>query len=291
MSNRWSSRREARCRSSPGRVGIAAAALVIASPLTLRGQDLRRELGSALQRIVVAQELPGATAAVSVDGRVIRVAAGQADRERGRTMPLDARMPVGSAGKTFFAALTVRLAREDRVDLDAPLATWLGGEPWFARLPNADSLTLRLLLAHRGGIANHAGDSAFTLLVRAPPAGGAPASARSSSIALALDRPAPFPAGRGFLYSDTGYLVAALGLERAIGDTYYRELERGIIRPLGLRATLARRPGPIFRVWLRATFDPLGSRPAAPGLRRLGSSEPGAGGGPAGLEPGLRMDR
>lgn len=55
------------------------------------------------------------------------------------------------------------LAREGTLDLDAPLSTWLGDEAWYARLPNAGDLTLRVLLRHRGELPDHMREEAFLL--------------------------------------------------------------------------------------------------------------------------------
>ena len=70
-------------------------------------------------------------------------------------MTPDTRFLAGSVGKSLHAALAVALAHEGVVDLDAPISRWIGREPWFARLPNARDLTLRLLLQHRSGLIDH----------------------------------------------------------------------------------------------------------------------------------------
>jgi len=129
-------------------------------------------------------------------------------------------------------------AAEGKLDLDAPVSRWLGAEPWFSRLPNAPSLTMRLLLSHRGGLPNHAGDSVFAAMVRQANAVKLRESfSPAEQIGVILDRPALSEAGAAFHYTDTGYLVAALALERALGRTYYSELQRRVLRPLRLRET------------------------------------------------------
>jgi D-alanyl-D-alanine carboxypeptidase len=70
-------------------------------------------------------------------------------------MTPETRFLAGSVGKSLHAALAVALARDGVVDLDAPISRWIGGEPWFTRLPNARDLTLRLLLQHRSGLIDH----------------------------------------------------------------------------------------------------------------------------------------
>ena len=201
-----------------------------------------RSLDSVLRRtlasIVVSQALPGATAAVSIDGHVISVAAGMADRDRQIAMTPAHRMLVGSAGKPFFAFVALSLAADGKLDLDAPISRWLGSEPWFNRLPSSRQLTMRHLLSHRGGIANHAGDSSFAALVRdATPQRRSRGFSVLEQISLVLDRPAPFAVGDGFLYSDTGYLLAGLVLERVAGRTYYEEVQSRVLTPFHLDQT------------------------------------------------------
>ena len=219
---------------------VAATALLWSTTVA-RAQtpSLETRLQHLLDSLAAAQGVAGATAAVSIDGNVTAVATGFADRERNALMTLSDRMLVGSAGKPFFAFVVLSLVAEGKLDLDAPISRWLGREPWFARLPNAADLTMRHLLSHRGGIPNHVGDSAFATAMRTA---GEKKRQRGFSaveqIAFVLDKPAPYRAGDGFTYTDTGYLLAALVLERVAGRTYYRELTDRVLRPLRLTGTV-----------------------------------------------------
>jgi D-alanyl-D-alanine carboxypeptidase len=201
------------------------------------GSSLESRLGDALARIVAEQRLIGATAALSIDGQVTTVAAGASDRERGVPMqPVD-RMLAGSVGKSFVAATTIGLALEGRLDLDDPVRRWLGDEPWFARVPNADALTLRWLLSHRGGVPNHVNDRRFIDAAREAVSSGTAGTrlwAPSDAIAFVLDQPAPFRPGEGFLYSDTGYLLVGLVIERVSGRRYEDEVRDRFLKPLAL---------------------------------------------------------
>ena len=216
-----------------------AHAFLFAAPLaSVTAQRPEQRLHDALTRIVAEQHLPGATAAISIDGRVVTTAVGLSDSAKHIAMRPTHRMLVGSAAKPFFAYVVSSAAAEGKLDLDSPVSRWLGAEPWFSHLPNAPALTMRHLLAHRGGLPNHAGDSSFALLVRS--AGAAKLRAGFSpaeQIAVILDRSPASEAGAEFHYSDTGYLVAALAFERAVGRTYYSEFERRVLRPLHLRET------------------------------------------------------
>jgi hypothetical protein len=68
-----------------------------------------------------------------------------ADRDAKTPLTGDHLFLAGSTGKTFFAALALQLIEEGRLDLEAPIAGYLGSKPWFARLPNAQDVTVRIV--------------------------------------------------------------------------------------------------------------------------------------------------
>src|SRR4051812_28727942 len=109
---------------------VAAAARPAAQEQRL---SFEARLRHALTDIVSAEGLPGATAAVSIGGKVTTVAVGFADRERRVPMTPEHRMLVGSAGKPFFAFIVLTAVAEGKIDLDTPVSRWLGAEPWFSR--------------------------------------------------------------------------------------------------------------------------------------------------------------
>ncbi len=197
---------------------------------------VERKLGELQER----DGIPGAIAAFALpDGRVGSAAVGFADPQRGIAMRRDHRSMSGSVGKTFAAALAVALAQEGRLDLDAPIATWLADEPWLDRLPNAAQLTPRILLHHTGGLEDHYDLTGYWVrAVWRRASGGADAylDAREQ-IACVLDREPLFPAGTDFAYTDTGYLVMGLILERAGDEPYYEQIRTRFLEPLGLWQT------------------------------------------------------
>jgi len=134
------------------RRSIAHVLLLVAPLSRVAAQSAQRpeqQLHDALTRIVADQHLIGATAAISIDGRVVTTAVGLSDTARHIAMRPTHRMLVGSATKPFFAYVVLAAAAEGKLDLDAPVSRWLGAKPWFSRLPNAAALTMRLLLSHR----------------------------------------------------------------------------------------------------------------------------------------------
>ena len=199
--------------------------------LQSRLEELREELG-----------FRGATAAfVLPDGSVGAAAVGHADVERQLEMTTDHRMPAGSIGKTVAAATALHMAAEGLLDLDDLAARWLGNEPWFERLPNHDTITLRHLLSHSSGLGDHVFDPGWRAEVRryrsGPDADPDHHFSPRELVAFVLDKEPLFPAGGGYSYTDTGYIVAGLILDAASGGSYYDEAERRILAPLDLRYT------------------------------------------------------
>ncbi|HEY9050500.1 MAG TPA: serine hydrolase domain-containing protein, partial [Gammaproteobacteria bacterium] len=58
-------------------------------------------------------------------------------------------------------------------------------------------------------------------------------------VSFVLDRKPLFPAGTDFHYSDTGYILAGIIIEKVSGASYYHEINRRFIKPLGLIHTSA----------------------------------------------------
>ncbi|HEX9792543.1 MAG TPA: serine hydrolase domain-containing protein [Planctomycetota bacterium] len=202
-----------------------------AAPARDRLQAVHAHL-AALQE---ARGFPGATFAfVLADGTEGAVVAGFADREAGVAMRPNHRMLAGSIGKTWFACLAMLLAEDGVIGLDDPLSKWLGKEPWFARLPNHDAITLRHLLRHRSGVREHVQEPAFWQAVNAE---RTKIWKPEELVAFVLDDEPLFAAGEGWSYADTNYILAGMAMERATGARLYDLVEQRLIRPLGLFAT------------------------------------------------------
>ena len=180
---------------------------------------------------------PGASVGfVLPDGRSGSAATGFADLKSKTPLKTSDRLLAGSIGKTFVAVETLLLAQEGKLNLDEKIERWLGDEKWFARLPNAKDITLRMLLNHSSGIPNHVDDKNFqkTLIKNSVRAD----IQYKDLIAYVLDKKALFPAGKGWSYADTNYILIGLIIEKATGKNLYDEIEERILKPLKLTQTI-----------------------------------------------------
>jgi len=177
------------------------------------------------------------------------VAVGLAFRETGESLNENHRLCAGSIGKTFCAAVMLRLVEEGKAALDAPISTWLGGEPWFDRLPNARDITLRHLMNHTSGVPEHVQSFEFRAdLMKDPDRVWRP----EELVAYILDHEPvfpihaartddPVPGGRdadeteresnvpNWSYADTNYILVGMIIERLTGEPFYDTVRRTIL--------------------------------------------------------------
>ncbi len=185
--------------------------------------------------------IPGVTAAIDGPAGLRTAAAGRSDLSTQCPMQPWDRMLSGSTGKTFVGAAGLAVAMEGRLDLDGSIEPWVGGEPWWPRVPSGPLLTLRMLLTHSSGLADHVKLDAFAKAVVARRASrGADATFTPAElIEIGCAAPALFVPGEGFAYSDTGYILAGVVIERASGQAPQDFIRDRFLEPLDLSLTSA----------------------------------------------------
>ena len=181
---------------------------------------------------------PGATAAIELpDGRTVSAAVGLADIETDRPMAPDTPMLAASIGKSFVAATLLSLETEGVLSRADLVSEYLGGFDWFARLPNPDTMTIGDLLRHGAGLPDHVHLESFQIEMARRMGTGAAAFTPEEALAFILDAKPLFDAGAGWAYTDTGYLLLGLVIEKASGRSYYDLVTERLLQPLGLADT------------------------------------------------------
>ncbi|MEU0563814.1 serine hydrolase domain-containing protein [Nonomuraea sp. NPDC005983] len=165
--------------------------------------------------------------------------------------PTDGQFWVGSVTKTFTATVVMQLVAEGKIGLDRPVAGYL------PELGLDQRITVRMLLQHTSGLFNYTGEyyDDGTVVPGIPATGKEWVGNRFRSyrpeelVRLALSKPARFEPGTDQNYSNTNYTLALLLIEKVTGRSYAEEMQRRILRPLGLTGTVvpgtrAEIPGP-----------------------------------------------
>ena len=215
---------------------VAAAAFVVAAPVAADATKTR--LHDLLSGFAETSSIPGATAAIAMpDGTLVTAAVGLADREAGVPMTPDTPMLAASIGKTFVAMTVLTLEDEGLLSLTDPVARHLGDRDWFERLPNHASMTVRDLLRHGSGLPDHVHLESFQSEMGARMSSADGAMRPEEAIAFVLDAEPLFPAGTGWAYTDTGYLLLGLVIEEVSGRRVFDLVASRFLDPLGLEDT------------------------------------------------------
>ncbi|MCF7814621.1 MAG: beta-lactamase family protein [Candidatus Cloacimonetes bacterium] len=203
-----------------------------------RSAALKTEFQRELASLYEQYDFPGATAAyILPDGSVETFAVGYADVENNLKMKPGSRMLAASIGKTFVGATVLALAQEKVLSLDDPISKWLSNEPWFSDLPNHNEITIRQLLNHTSGIGNHVYEEAFAEAFKKNWQTGKNPFTPEKLISYILKKEPLFQPGKGWSYSDTGYIITGLIIEKVTGNSYYQEVKDRFLEPLNLAKT------------------------------------------------------
>jgi D-alanyl-D-alanine carboxypeptidase len=246
-------------------MSLRIAVIAVALSASLAGQQaapatraLRDRVQAYLDEWRAAATFPGASVGIVLkDGTSFGVVTGVSDRTEGTPMRVEDLLLAGSTGKTFFAAVAVQLVEAGKLALDAPVSTYLGSLPWYLRLPNAKTMTVRHLMTHTSGLVRYEMNPKFTAALRAAPD---KTWTPEEELSFLLDATPPFAAGEGWDYSDTNYIVLGMLCERITGTKLYDEVQRRFLGPLKLTrivpSTSRRIPGLI--PGYAGPKDPLG---------------------------------
>jgi D-alanyl-D-alanine carboxypeptidase len=217
-----------------GPVRVAGSAGSVAGP-----SDDDAALRAALQAVVDA----GATGAVGLvdDGADVSAAAvGAARLDPRRPLRVQDEVRVGSITKTVIATITLQLVGEGRLRLGDTVERWLPG-----MVPNGSAITIRMLLNHTSGIFDYVADADWNAAVLANPYRY---WSPEELVAVGTAHPPLFPPGHGLAYSNTGYILIGLVLEKVTGQPVQDLVTQRVVQPLRLHdtffATSARFRGP-----------------------------------------------
>jgi CubicO group peptidase (beta-lactamase class C family) len=207
-----------------GFLGILFLLCITAACQTRKPAAVDTTIATIIEDVLQESRITSVSVAVGRGGRVIFARGfGVADLATGRKLDAGAIMDIGSITKQFTAAAVLKLVEDRRIDLDQPLARYLPS--WR---DNGRAITIRQLLNHTSGL----GDAPFSEETPEPRF-LAPISFEGL-LAHARTAPVLFAREETWFYSNTGYVLLGLLLERLHEKSYGRVIEEVIARPLGL---------------------------------------------------------
>ncbi|MDA1636060.1 serine hydrolase [Bacillus cereus] len=223
---------------------MAGSSLLYTTPTSIVKAEPTQNVSSSLQtstqrdRNSVKQAMrdtlhlgyPGILAKTSEGGKTWGYAAGTADLRTKKPMKTDFRFRIGSVTKTFVATVLLQLAGENRLNLDDSIEKWLPGVIQGNGY-DGKQITIRQVLNHTSGIADYIRSKDFDIMDTKK------SYTAEEFVKMGISLPPDFAPGKGWSYSNTGYVLLGILIEKVTGNSYAEEIEDRIIEPLDLSNT------------------------------------------------------
>jgi D-alanyl-D-alanine carboxypeptidase len=184
---------------------------------------VREHLGSK----TAADEFSGVVLVARNDRVVFHEAYGSADRDKAIPNRKDTKFNLGSINKNFTRVAVLQLANRGRLSLDDTIGKFL---PSYPNARAAGNVTIRHLLNMTSGIGDFFGD-------RYDATPKEKIRTLQDYLPLFADLPLEFKPGTANRYSNGGYLVLGLIIEKAAGMDYYDYVRENIFKPCGMLDT------------------------------------------------------
>ncbi|MGK4583951.1 serine hydrolase domain-containing protein [Kitasatospora sp. HPMI-4] len=170
---------------------------------------------------------------VTSAGRDLTATSGVADLTARRPVPRDGTFRIASVTKTFVATVILQLAGDRRLSLDDSVERWLPGVV-SGNGNDGRMITIRQLLQHTSGIHDDYPDytSAEDFYQHRYDT-----HTPEQTVARAMRHHPDFQPGTDWSYSNTGYVLLGMIIERVTGHPWHEEVRDRIVRPLGLDHT------------------------------------------------------
>ncbi|WP_262691346.1 serine hydrolase domain-containing protein [Kordiimonas aestuarii] len=193
------------------------------------------DLHAAFADTLEKNNIPGGLIAVYQNGKILHLKPfGLANVELDVPVSDDSVFEIGSISKQFATATVMMLAEEGRLDVGDPISKYLNYLPseWTA-------VTIKQLMQHQSGIPDYEEIRSYDVYrYRLTP---------EEVIRIGHSRPMDFTPGTGYYYSNTGYYLLSMIIERVEGKPLREVFQARIFKPLGMTQTRFADPAAIIK--------------------------------------------
>jgi CubicO group peptidase (beta-lactamase class C family) len=188
--------------------------------------DLVRELESYLSRLVAEDKFSGAVLVAKDGVPIFNKAYGLANKNTNAANDTETKFNLGSLNKTFTAVAIAQLAERGKLSFDDTIGKHLPGYP---NKTVADKVTIHQLLTHTSGLGSYRNEKFLAQLDRIKTV--------ADVLPFFADAPLAFEPGSKWEYSNSGYVVLGLIIEKASGQSYFDYVRENIFKPAGMSNT------------------------------------------------------
>jgi CubicO group peptidase (beta-lactamase class C family) len=176
---------------------------------------------------LVADDRFSGAVLVAKDGRAVFAQAyGLADREKKTPNTLKTRFRLGSMNKMFTAVATLQLVQDGKLDLKAPFGKYLTDYP---NKNLASKVIIEQMLTHTGGTGDIFGPEFDKNRLEL--------KTLQDYVKLYGNRGPEFEPGSKWQYSNYGFLLLGVIVEKVSGQSYYDYVRDHIFKPAGMSLT------------------------------------------------------
>ncbi|MEE3181481.1 MAG: serine hydrolase [Planctomycetota bacterium] len=179
----------------------------------------------------ISKDSPGFSVIVSRKGRELFCRGyGRARVKAGVPAGPGTPFRIGSVTKQFTSVAILKLQEDGKLKVSDRLSKF------FPDFPRGGEVTLHHLLSHTSGIHSYTSDPGFLKGVTKP--------VKAADLVEKISKaPFDFDPGRHLNYSNSGYFLLGLIVEKASGQTYGEYLQEKFFKPLGMKNTGVHRRG------------------------------------------------
>jgi CubicO group peptidase (beta-lactamase class C family) len=197
-----------------------------AIPLTVKAQELldTEAIDTYIENFVAENQIPGLALSIVHDNEVVYTQGYGITGPDGTAVTPQTPFALGSVSKPLTALAVMQLVEAGKIDLDAPIQTYL---PWFtlADLEEAKQITIRHLLTHTSGFSGMAGSKGMI-------SNDMSDTALEAGIRELADTSLNRPVGQSYAYANPNYDILGLIVQTVSGQSYESYIEDHIFTPL-----------------------------------------------------------
>lgn len=186
-------------------------------------KELAAQIDSLIDKAAAEDSFSGA-ALVAKDGQIIcEKAVGFANKETRLPNKIATKFNLGSINKSFTSVAIAQLAQKGKLQYSDTIGIHLADYP---NKTVAEKVTIHQLLTHSSGLGDYLNNGALSQV-----------KTLRDLLPLFVNQPLLFAPGEKVQYSNSGYVVLGLIIEKLSGRNYYDYVRENIFKPAGMTMT------------------------------------------------------
>lgn len=210
---------------------LAALAFSVSAQAAPLDPALTREIDAIAEETLRTSGVPSASIAIVRDGEIAYAEAYGVARSRTRATT-GTRYAIGSISKQFTAACILMLAEDGKLTLDDKI------DPYVPTLTRGRDITIRQILSHTSGYRDYWPQDFVPGLMQRP-------TSAQATLTRWARIPLDYEPGAEYRYSNTGFTIAGLIVEKVAGAPLHQVQQQRIFNRLGMTSATEIDSGPL----------------------------------------------